>query len=112
VAAFFQPAHLFAVIPDRLNRAAFHRLTALFFFRVAGRLLYDEGMTVLRVHAEMIGRRENAGVTGNALFVDVETPGDVFDEFFGLISHDSQCLNHLARSVILSFPPKNVTPIR
>ena len=104
-----KPKVLFSVVADRLNRTAFHRLFAKALLILAVRLLDHKRMSVFRMHSEMVGSRQDAGVTSNAFPIDEIASGNIFFKFLGLVGHAGN-LKQSARAVILSFAPKDATP--
>ena len=92
-----------AIITDGFDGATFHRLFATSFLFLAPRLFDDEGVAVFLMHFEMVWRRENTGIAGNAFLIDVESTGHVVFKLLRLVSHGLKLVKFLA-CVILSFP--------
>lgn len=77
-----------------------------------GAWLFDyERMAIFRVHAEMIGGGQNAGIAGNTFLVDIKTTGNVLFEFLILVGHGAN-LEQSGAPVILSFISKDGTAVR
>src|SRR5438105_8795285 len=78
---------LSAVVPDRFDRATFHRFFAkIFFFGRLG-LLVNERVATVVVAFEIRGRSLAAQIAVDALLVDVEFAGGVFGILVGDVSH-------------------------
>jgi hypothetical protein len=78
---------LLAVIPDRLDRAAFFGLSAAgFFFGIFG-LLVNERIAAVIVAFEIIRRGFTTEIAVNALIIDVEFAAGIFRVSVRNVSH-------------------------
>ena len=77
----------FAVVPDRFDRASFHRLAAEVFFLRRGGLLENVGITPV-VAAREVGRSSlTAQIAVDALVIHVELPRHVLWIFIRNVGH-------------------------
>jgi hypothetical protein len=80
-------ANLSAVVPDRFDRATFHRFLAKRFFLGALRLFVNVGVAAVVVAFVIRRRGLAAKITVDALIIDVVRTGNVFGVFVCCVGH-------------------------